>query len=86
VNIKTTPDGSAIDEANRIVYFSVERFVADVCNGNRCFICGAYPAVTQFNDEHVLPDWILRKYNLHAKSITLPNGTTFRYGHEMGTW
>jgi hypothetical protein len=32
-----------------------------------------------FNDEHILPQWLLRRYDLYARMITLPNGTSFRY-------
>lgn len=33
----------------------------------------------EFNNEHVLPNWLLRRYGLHERVITLPNDTTFRY-------
>jgi hypothetical protein len=74
-----TPDGSFIRD-RKVLYFSYERFVRDIVQGNRCFICGANPELVPFNDEHVIPDWILRRYNLHGRVITLPNQTTFRYG------
>src|SRR5437016_14120217 len=74
-------DGSVIDEATgKIIFFSEERFVQDICLGDCCFICGAKRASVPFNDEHVLADWILRRYSLHDRSITLPNLTGFRYG------
>lgn len=59
--------------------FSCERFVRDIAEGNCCFICGATPAEKPFNNEHVLPNWVLRRYGLHTRTITLPNETTFRY-------
>ena len=74
-----TPDGSFVDEHGRVLFFSCERFVRDICEGNCCFICGARPEENAFNDEHVLPNWILRRYNLHERAITLSNDTTFRY-------
>lgn len=74
-----TSDGSIVDENGKILVFSIERFVEDICLGDCCFICGKHHEVVEFNDEHVLPEWILRKYNLFNKSISLPNGTTFRY-------
>lgn len=70
---------------NRKSYFSVvqicstERFVRDICEGNHCFICGISPTESGFNDEHILPDWILDKFQLYQRTITLPNQTTFRY-------
>jgi hypothetical protein len=73
-------DGSVVNENGDIVFFTIERFVRDICDGNKCFICGADPAITAFNDEHVIPDWIQRKYNLHSRTITLPNNATLKYG------
>lgn len=76
----TTSDGSIIDDAGKVVFFSIDRFLRDICEGGCCFICGADPTTTTFNDEHILPDWILGKLNLHSQRITLPNGQGFVYG------
>lgn len=75
-----TLDKSVIDSRGKIVFFSLNRFLEDIVQGNKCFICGASPQAVPFNDEHVVPDWILRRFNLHGRLITLPNGTRFRYG------
>lgn len=75
-----TVDGSIIDSDGKIIFFSFDRFMSDIVRGNCCFICGVGPKDAAFNDEHVLPDWLLRKYQLHDKNVTLPNGTKFRYG------
>jgi hypothetical protein len=72
-------DGSVLDRAGKVVYFSLDRFVRDVCLGDCCFICGANPADVPFNNEHVIPEWLLRRYNLFALSLTLPNGSAVRY-------
>ena len=74
-----TSDGSFLDSNGKVLYFSTERFIKDICEGDCCFICGISRSETDFNDEHVLPKWILRKYNLYKQSITLPNETKFRY-------
>jgi hypothetical protein len=74
-----TDDGSVIQDG-KVIFFSYERFVRDIVQGNRCFMCGANPELVTFNDEHVLPDWILRRFGLHNRVITLPNQTQFRYG------
>jgi hypothetical protein len=78
--LEITPDGSVLNSKGRVLFFSLPRFISDISEGNDCFICGAKQNVVPFNDEHVIPDWILRRYGLHNKFITLPNGTTFRYG------
>ncbi|MGH6989586.1 MAG: hypothetical protein ACREFD_00685 [Stellaceae bacterium] len=74
-----TPDGSIVDKDGRVVFFSCERFVRDICEGDSCFICGASRSTKPFNDEHVLPEWVLRRYGLLSRRVNLPNGTSFRY-------
>ncbi len=75
-----TNDGSVLDSSGKVLYFSCERFVRDIAEGNCCFICGADKATTKFNDEHVIPDWVLKRFRLHSRTITLPNDTEFSYG------
>ena len=72
-------DGSVIDHNGRVIFLSERRFVQDICLGDCCFICGASPGDVSFNNEHVLPEWLLRRYNLFDRTIGLPNGTTVRY-------
>ncbi len=74
-----TPDGSFLDSTGKVLFFSKDRFVNDICLGHCCFICGAQPGSKPFNDEHVIPDWVLRKFNLFDRTLTLPNGTTIKY-------
>lgn len=73
-------DGSLIAPDGRVVLFSKERFERDVCLGDCCFVCGAAPDSKPFNDEHILPRWLLRRHNLFEREITLPNGNSYRYG------
>ena len=75
-----TEDGSVLDESGRVLYFSVERFIRDICEGDCCFICGVSPSQAEFNDEHVHPKWVLKKFDLFDKRIGLPNDSDFRYG------
>jgi hypothetical protein len=73
------PDDTVRDQAGAVVYFSLERFARDICLGDCCFVCGAAPGSVPFNDEHVIPRWLLRRYDLFASSIRLPNNTNVRY-------
>lgn len=73
------PDGSIIDSSGKIVFLSTERFIHDIVDGNCCFICGAHKTSKDFNEEHIIPQWVLRKFNLHHKLITLPNKIGFKY-------
>ena len=75
-----TSDGSFLDHSGKVLFFSKDRFVNDICLGRCCFICGAQPGSKVFNDEHVIPEWVLRKFNLFNRAITLPNGGTVKYG------
>lgn len=62
------------------MFCSIPRFVKQVARGNRCFVCGADPKHVPFNDEHVLPDWLLRMFALHSQRVALPNLASYRYG------
>ena len=68
-----------MDQDGKVIFFSTQRFINDICIGNCCFICGAKREEKPFNDEHVFPKWLLRRYNLFARTIILPNGMTTRY-------
>jgi hypothetical protein len=72
-------DGSVVDDKGRVIFFSTQRFIDDICLGSCCFICGAAPSSVPFNDEHVIPEWLLRRFGLFSKSITLPNGQRVHY-------
>lgn len=78
-NLRMLPDGSIEDNDGAIVWFSVDRFYKDICLGNCCLLCGASPKERDFNDEHIIPDWLLRKHRLHEQKITLPNRTKINY-------
>jgi hypothetical protein len=75
-----TEDGSILDRNGRVLLFSVERFVNDIGEGDCCFICGAFPGSKPFNNEHVIPDWVLAKHGLHSRRISLPNQADLAYG------
>jgi hypothetical protein len=74
-----TQDGSAIRDDGTAIIFSIERFIRDIVEGDCCFICGKRRDEVAFNDEHIIPDWVLRRTGLYNKQITLPNGTLYRY-------
>lgn len=62
------------------MFFSTARFIRDIVEGDGCFVCGASQGSKSFNNEHIIPDWILREFNLHARRVTLPNGASVIYG------
>jgi hypothetical protein len=76
---RKTADGSFEDHTGKVLFFSKDRFVNDICLGRCCFICGATPGSKTFNDEHVIPEWLLRHFNLFDRTLNLPNGETVQY-------
>jgi hypothetical protein len=75
------PEDKTIEAANgRIYHYGWTRFVDEVCTGGHCFICGRTYDASAFNDEHVVPDWLLTRFRLHNSRLTLPNGTQRPYG------
>jgi len=56
----------------RVLYFSCDRFIADIGEGDCCFICGAKPGSKEFDEEHVFPDWIVRRFRLGSDFLDLP--------------
>ncbi|OFW26872.1 MAG: hypothetical protein A3H27_01155 [Acidobacteria bacterium RIFCSPLOWO2_02_FULL_59_13] len=51
-----------------------------MCERGGCFLCGRQREDGDFNDEHILPRWLLTEYDLFDKTINLPNRTRFSYG------
>ncbi len=72
-------NGTVIDKKGKIIAFSYNRFVKDICEGDNCFICGANKSEKEFNAEHVIPKWLLRHAGLFNQFITLPNTIKLRY-------
>src|SRR5437762_2924632 len=72
-------DDTVVDGTGKIIYFGLQRFLNDICLGDCCFICGARPGEKPFNNEHVFPEWLLRRLDLFDKSITLLNEAEVRY-------
>jgi hypothetical protein len=73
-------NGNLVSNDGKILLFSIENFVEQICNKDTCFVCGIERSKATFNDEHIIPRWVLKRYDLFDKYITLPNGKTFRYG------
>lgn len=77
--MKREADGTLRATDGRLVSEPTRVWAERIRRGGNCFVCGALEGTRVFNNEHVLPEWILRKYNLFKETITLPNGTTHRY-------
>lgn len=79
--LKELDEENFTDENGKIILFSYKNFVKDICDGNNCFICGAHPDEKAFNDEHIIPRWLLKYADLFDMKITLPNTNTVKYGN-----
>lgn len=75
--VEQLSNGSIVDEDGNFVFVSQPDFLEKVINGGRCFVCAE--VIIEHTDEHIIPDWIVRRCNLADKSVTLPNKSTFRY-------
>jgi len=64
MSLVVLPDKSIINDQAKVIFFSLERFRTDIVEGHCCFICGARPDANAFNDEHVVPRWILKRFDL----------------------
>ena len=73
------PDQTIVGDDGRILLMSCQRFIDEIVMGDACFVCGASPKNKTFNDEHVIPRWILRRFGLFDKQITLPTGERRHY-------
>ncbi|MDN5114174.1 hypothetical protein AB0W31_07510 [Aliarcobacter butzleri] len=73
--------GNIVSSNEKILLFSKHNFVNQICNEETCFICGIKKNDTDFNDEHVIPRWILKRYQLFEKKISLANGKQIKYGN-----
>jgi hypothetical protein len=78
--ISKKSDGSITSNDGKVLFYSWQRFAKEICEADNCFICGRSAKEMTFNREHILPNWMLRKFDLHDTSINLPNGETHRYG------
>jgi len=73
------PSDSLLDDRGRLRHFGRPPFKKLAADLDRCFVCGTARNFVDFNDEHVIPDWILRRLSLHSRQITLPNGQNQLY-------
>lgn len=71
---------SIVDPDGKILFYTVEDFYQHIVQGDDCFVCGAKNGSKLFNNEHILPDWLLARFGLHDKNITLANLQTLQYG------
>lgn len=72
-------DHSLMDKNGEILQFNVTDFINKIVKSSNCFVCGASSDEKTFNDEHIIPNWILKKIKLHNRSVKLPNSSIHKY-------
>ncbi len=71
--------GDKIDSTGKIISFSRYGFEQKIIGRKDCFICGArQDGYKKFNEEHIIPDWVISKYSSPKKLVGLPNLTKYR--------
>ena len=78
--LKEDSHSRIVDSEGRVKFYPIDNFIDEICGSANCFICGKSRAEIRFNKEHVLPDWLLRKHNLHSSKINMVNKKNFTYG------
>ncbi len=64
------------------MFISLDEFYEKIIKSDEyCFICLSHNSKKTFNNEHILPKWILKKFKLFDKKIILPNKSSITYGH-----
>lgn len=71
-------EGTFRDVSGKVIVYGLDRFVNEICLGGHCFVCGASPTDCEFNDEHIIPQWVLKFADQARGTIGLPNQTLFR--------
>src|SRR5688572_27704570 len=73
--------GTIIENSTgKVQVFGPRDFMEKIIFGNCCFVCGAVPGSKPFNNEHIIPHWLLKIFRSHTDVMILPNKTTIRYG------
>ena len=70
-------DDGSISINGKLVFVSLKRFRDKVCEEKVCFICAEESS--EPTKEHIVPDWILKRFSLYNQKIQLPNGTLLPY-------
>jgi len=71
-------DVTFVSRDSRILLMSCIRFVDHIVMGDACFVCSAAPRENTFNDEHIIPRWVLRRFGLFDIHMTLLIGEFIR--------
>ena len=63
----------------KVIFFSFNDFYDDIICKDSCFICGYELNNENSTNEHIIPKWVIKRFDLYNKNITLPNGALQQY-------
>ena len=72
-------NGNIVDANGKVTFVSIAAFESDVCSLNICFLCTKVLNPQNQNKEHIIPNWILKRFDLHNEAVNLPNGSKYKY-------
>ena len=72
-------DGSIEDESGGVIFFSAKRSWTTSAWVIAALFVVRSPDQNLFNNEHILPEWLLRRYDIFPRTIKLPNEVLVRY-------
>lgn len=76
-----TDTNKIINANGKVIYYPLDNFSKEIVRTDSCFICGVLreSGDKKFNDEHIIPKWLLRRFNLFNEKIRLPNNELVKY-------
>jgi len=72
-------NGNVVDTNGNVTFVSISAFESDVCSLNVCFLCTKSLNSQNQNKEHIIPNWILKRFDLHNETVNLPNDSKYKY-------
>ena len=65
----------------RLLFLGMRSFTEKVLASRGCFVCGSTNSLSRpVNNEHVIPDWLIRHAGLSNEVLVLANGHEVKYG------
>lgn len=79
-----TDTDKTINPSGEVIYYPFDDFYKEIVEADSCFICGVFreSGDKKFNDEHIIPQWLLRRFGLYNEKIRLPNNELVKYSSQ----
>jgi len=79
-----TSTNKIINASEEVIYYPLDDFSDEIVGTDSCFICGVLreSGGKKFNDEHIIPKWLLRRFGLFNEKIKLPNNQLVKYSSQ----